>query len=830
MLPLLILPFLASSQQPTTIDLRKETVITSSATVLKREYEIANSWDETSEPSGAVLIAGDNITVDFNGATLRGTSAYTDPDKRIGCAIEVQGKNVTIKNVNVHGYKLGLYAQDAPGLKVLDSDFSYNWKQRLKSTPEREDLSDWMSYHQNEKNEWLRFGAAMYLRRCDGFEVKGVKVHGGQNGLMFTECNKGLVWNNDFSFNSSLGIGMYRSSDNRIMHNKIDWNVRGFSYGVYNRGQDSAGILIYEQSHRNTFAYNSVTHGGDGFFLWAGQTTMDTGKGGCNDNLLYGNDFSHAPTNGIEATFSRNHFVNNLILECWHGIWGGYSYESKVIGNVFGYNTEAIAWEHGQDNVIRANRFYRNNEDAVIWANASQDPNWGYAKKRDTRSRDWLITENIFEHTFAQPFRLARSENLSILGNLITNVPRVFEPSKTQGAEVHSLRFSNNGVRMSDSGELPEGNAVKIDPLFKPLPSASALKDNEQYWFSREQYLSRFDVIRRSSDPIDTSKLQWFPYPSGMGGSGNYDPERTLREGHLLARLTSSVQPLKGGIDPFLKKGTLRGWRYMIVDEWGPYDFKSPMLVARGHASDAGPGIHAMDGFSYRSFEVLGPAGKYRVLRVNGVPATAVKACCGGVSPLEGSVPGMFRLPVPNEANELHIEVEFVGEKTIDYRGVVTPKGKPVRFGYRKFFAPINWTVRWYPWNSKDVNDPKAAMPRPQELLTKEQLAQPAREVKTDRLDFAWSGSPGPGVPADYFMTLADGTFEIAKGDYQLQVTTDDGMRIWIDDVMILESWRYQGPTQYTANVRLAGKHRIRVEHYEINGYAALKVELVPRR
>ena len=35
---------------------------------------------------------------------------------------------------------------------------------------------------------------------------------------------------------------------------------------------------------------------------------MDTGQGGCNDNLLYGNDFSHAPTNGIEATFSRNAF------------------------------------------------------------------------------------------------------------------------------------------------------------------------------------------------------------------------------------------------------------------------------------------------------------------------------------------------------------------------------------------------------------------------------------------------------------------------------------------------------------------------------------------
>src|ERR1019366_1930612 len=169
----------------------------------------------------------------------------------------------------------------------------------------------------------------------DGFEIRGCKATGGQCGLMLTRCTGGKIWNNDCSFMSGLGLGMYRSSDNLVMYNKFDWCGRGFSYGVYNRGQDSAGILVYEQSNRNTFAYNSATHGGDGFFLWAGQHTMDTGEGGCNDNLLYGNDFSHSPANGIEATFSRNTFANNLVMECWHGVWGGYSYDTKILGNVF---------------------------------------------------------------------------------------------------------------------------------------------------------------------------------------------------------------------------------------------------------------------------------------------------------------------------------------------------------------------------------------------------------------------------------------------------------------------------------------------------------------
>jgi hypothetical protein len=79
-------------------------------------------------------------------------------------------------------------------------------------------------------------------------------------------------------------------------------------------------------------------------------------------------------------------------------------------------------------------------------------------------------------------------------------------------------------------------------------------------------------------------------------------------------------------------------------------------------------------------------------------------------------------------------------------------------------------------------------------------------------------------------MTLADGTFSAPHGTYTLEVTTDDGVRVWIDDKLVINSWKYQGPTLYTANVPLNGRHRIRVEHYEIDGYAALKVNLRPKR
>lgn len=252
-------------------------LISKSSTLNRTTYLVPNGDDLGK--SAAITIQGDGVVVDFNGATLRGSAETAEPDKRAGTGIRIVGSNVTIKNAHVHGYKLGLIARDCQGLRILNCDFSYNWKQRLLSTVEREDESDWMSYHHNESEEWLRYGAGIYLSGCKDFEVKGTRITGGQCGLMLTRCERGLAWNNDFSFLSGLGIGMYRSSDNRIMHNHIDWCVRGFSYGVYNRGQDSAGILVFEQCNRNTFAYNSATHGGDGFFLWGRPAHDGHGRG-----------------------------------------------------------------------------------------------------------------------------------------------------------------------------------------------------------------------------------------------------------------------------------------------------------------------------------------------------------------------------------------------------------------------------------------------------------------------------------------------------------------------------------------------------------------------
>lgn len=411
---LLILPAIllkAAGNPP--VELKPGMIITGHTLVKKAIYPI-NGHDSLNRP--VILIKGDNITVDFNNALLQGSNDQQMPNAFYGLAILIKGNNITLLNARVTGYKVAVMAEGCKNLKIENSDFSYNYRQQLQSTWLHEDVSDWMSFHHNENDEWLRYGAGIYLKDCDSAVVKNNTITGGQCALLMMRCNNGEITDNDFSFNSAIGIGMYRSNRNTIVHNKLDFNVRGYSHGFYNRGQDSAGILVFEQCNENVFAYNSVTHGGDGFFLWAGQTTMDKGEGGCNDNLIYKNDFSYAPTNGVEVTFSKNYIIENTIKACDHGIWGGYSYNTTITNNSFSDNRIAIAIEHGQQNIIAENTFYADKAGIKLWARANQPPDWVYASKKDTRSNHYTIQKNHFLQV-DNPYDFKRTENIDMLNN-----------------------------------------------------------------------------------------------------------------------------------------------------------------------------------------------------------------------------------------------------------------------------------------------------------------------------------------------------------------------------------------------------------------------------
>ena len=285
-------------------------VIDRSVTIRPGTYQLHAAAD-LSTP--AITIRGSNITVDFNGVELGGGPEPPTPIRSRASPSSWTAARTSRSRTRVRGYKVGVLARNARAPHHRQR-LSYNWKPRLYSLVEHESLLDWMSYHQNDKDEWLRCGAGIYLADSTGAEIDHTTIVQGQNGLMLTRSDGAKIWNNNFSFLSGLGIGLYRASEQhdhaqqgRLVRARLQPQVLQPRPGL-RRHPD-----VRAEPASNIVAFNSVTHGGDGLFLWAGQSTMDTGQGGANDNVFYDNDFSLAPTNGIEATFSRNVFYGNRV-------------------------------------------------------------------------------------------------------------------------------------------------------------------------------------------------------------------------------------------------------------------------------------------------------------------------------------------------------------------------------------------------------------------------------------------------------------------------------------------------------------------------------------
>ncbi|HEX6629106.1 MAG TPA: right-handed parallel beta-helix repeat-containing protein [Gemmatimonadaceae bacterium] len=709
-----------------TIELKPGLVITTSARVVSRVYELPSI---VPADSPIIVIRGDNVTVDFAGATMEGTPRDSNPDLARGVAILVDhGHNVRILNARVRGYKIGILALGTVNLTLIDNDLSYNWKPRLFSVIEHESLIDWLSFHHNDKDEWLRYGAGAYLSGVEAGEIRGNTVRQGMNGLMLASSNGIRIWNNDFSFNSGVGIGLYRSTGNSIVHNRVDYNVRGYSDRFYRRGQDAADLLMYEQSNKNIVAYNSMTHGGDGVFLWAGQSTMDTGEGGANDNLFFGNDFSFAPANGIEATFSRNTFVANRIDGNEYGAWAGYSFDSKFVGNEFRQNRTGIAIEHGQKNLIASNSFIGDSTAIRVWADSIEATDWGYPKSRDTRSKDYEINENLF------------------VGNRVG----------IRAASTMGLTVANN--------------------QFVAVDSTAAIHDSTGYTFIRNAVRERAASTPPRQPPLPPEFARMAPKPI----PGGWMPARS--DTALPRRPRSAI----------------------VVDDWGPFDYRSPKLWPVDSAHELPLRLR-----------VLGPTGRWRVGEQRGIAS---------LSKTEGRVGDTITVtPKPDSIGDWRLSLEYTGAAVTSPRGDKHARGTPYTFSYERFEPPVDWGIRFYRWT-----DSIADLRKNEDAFAELVKTTPLISARVSRLDYEGYRAL-PGLPRENFALDATGAVDLPSGEYTLRTISDDGIRVWIDGKLMIHNWKpHESALDYAP--LSGGHHDLRVEYYQAGGWYELRVDIVRGR
>jgi len=93
-------------------------------------------------------------------------------------------------------------------------------------------------------------------------------------------------------------------------------------------------------------------------------------------------------------------------------------------------------------------------------------------------------------------------------------------------------------------------------------------------------------------------------------------------------------------------------------------------------------------------------------------------------------------------------------------------------------------------------------------------------------IDHNWgSNSPGSAVPADNFSARWTRRVDFKDGTYLVRVRVDDGVRVWVDDTRVIDSWQDGSPRVIEVKQRISeGKHRVRVEYYERHGGALIQV------
>lgn len=99
-------------------------------------------------------------------------------------------------------------------------------------------------------------------------------------------------------------------------------------------------------------------------------------------------------------------------------------------------------------------------------------------------------------------------------------------------------------------------------------------------------------------------------------------------------------------------------------------------------------------------------------------------------------------------------------------------------------------------------------------------------------INFDWgTTAPGTGISsgANWSARFTSRRVVNLAGYYTVNATADDGVRVWVDNTILIDQWHDEPPTTYAATIyQTPGPHDWRVEFYQHNGAASLRVLIIP--
>ena len=102
--------------------------------------------------------------------------------------------------------------------------------------------------------------------------------------------------------------------------------------------------------------------------------------------------------------------------------------------------------------------------------------------------------------------------------------------------------------------------------------------------------------------------------------------------------------------------------------------------------------------------------------------------------------------------------------------------------------------------------------------------------IRDDRyINQNWGeASPGPGVNADFWSARWTRAVAVQPGTYQLNVTSDDGSRVFVNNQLLIDNWIDQTTTRSAQFTSVGNTANVRVEYYDNYGPAFIQLDLIP--
>ncbi len=99
---------------------------------------------------------------------------------------------------------------------------------------------------------------------------------------------------------------------------------------------------------------------------------------------------------------------------------------------------------------------------------------------------------------------------------------------------------------------------------------------------------------------------------------------------------------------------------------------------------------------------------------------------------------------------------------------------------------------------------------------------------RTEKVAFTWNAAPGPGVSENNFSVRWTGYIEaVGTGDFQFQTRSNAGVRLWINDALVIDNWTAHGTKDdATGNIALVKNQRyaVTMEFYDTNANAVARL------